>query len=169
VQQLLLPAHALAHRQRVQLVPHRSPKANQLVPVPQQLPRVPLRQGRNPNAREPLLQQQIKQVRGVAPVRLLFPHHARPNLARVADPEFMPEFGQQALEPLRMARRLYAHPRWLWQASVKRSGLSVFVLQPPLGQLPGGLVQHGDLLIARVKIASYNSHRSAPFLRALVV
>jgi hypothetical protein len=30
-------------------------------------------------------------------------------------------------------------------------------------------VHHRDLLIARVKIASYNHHRSAPFPRALVV
>jgi hypothetical protein len=30
------------------------------------------------------------------------------------------------------------------------------MLQPPLDQLSGGLVQQGDLLIACVKITSYN-------------
>jgi hypothetical protein len=42
-------------------------------------------------------------------------------------------------------------------------GFAVFVLQPPLDQLPGGIVHHRNQLIARVKIASYNDHRSAPF------
>ena len=34
---------------------------------------------------------------------------------------------------------------------------------------PPALVHHGDLLIARVKITTYNQHCSAPFFRALVV
>src|SRR5690242_21676898 len=40
---------------------------------------------------------------------------------------------------------------------------------PPLDQFARLVVQHRNLLIARVKITSYNQHRSAPFLRALVV
>jgi len=41
--QLFPPAKALPHGQRVQLVHHRSTKANQLVPMPQHLPQIPLR------------------------------------------------------------------------------------------------------------------------------
>ena len=42
------------------------------------------------------------------------------------------------------------------------------MLQLALGQFAGRRVHHRDLLLARVKITSYNLHRSAPFLRALV-
>src|SRR5215470_12077336 len=55
------------------------------------------------------------------------------------------------------------------QTAVKRVGLAALVVQTPLGQFPGEGIQHGDLLIARVKIAAYNQHWSAPFFRASVV
>jgi hypothetical protein len=42
-------------------------------------------------------------------------------------------------------------------------------IQPPLRQLASTLIQHRDLLVARVKITSCNHHRSAPFFRALVL
>ncbi len=42
------------------------------------------------------------------------------------------------------------------------------MIQPPLHDFSCGVIQHGNLLIARVKITSYNQHCSAPFLRALV-
>jgi hypothetical protein len=44
------------------------------------------------------------------------------------------------------------------------------VVQPPFEKyLSGFVVGHGNLLIACMKIATYNNHRSAPFFRALVV
>src|SRR5439155_21561309 len=46
--------------------------------------------------------------------------------------------------------------------------ITVSVLSRELGQLPRLLVQHRNLLVARVQITSYNLHRSAPFLRALI-
>jgi len=55
------------------------------------------------------------------------------------------------------------------QIPVERLGFSRLVIQPPFGQLPSRLIQHRDRLVARVKITSYNHHRSAPFFRALVV
>jgi hypothetical protein len=48
-------------------------------------------------------------------------------------------------------------------------GFSTFVVEPSLHQFSRGFVHHGNLLIARVKITSYNQHCSAPFFRALVV
>jgi len=36
-------------------------------------------------------------------------------------------------------------------------------------QLSGAFLCHGNLLIACMKIVTYNDHRSAPFFRALVV
>src|SRR5712692_1976247 len=81
----------------------------------------------------------------------------------------MPAAIQQPLEPLRRARRLHADPRPAWQGFIELPHLLPFVTQSPLHHFPRDFVQSGDLLIARVKIATYNPHRSAPFLRALVV
>ena len=51
---------------------------------------------------------------------------------------------------------LNPHADRLRQTTIERAGLAALVVQPPLDQLPGGFVHHGDLLIARVKIAAYN-------------
>jgi hypothetical protein len=48
-----------------------------------------------------------------------------------------------------------------------RPALAALVLQSALDQLSGGFVHHGDLLIACVKIATYNQHCSAPYLPSL--
>src|ERR1700694_154977 len=42
-------------------------------------------------------------------------------------------------------------------------GLAALVVQPSLDQLSGGFVHHSDLLVALVKITTYNEHCSAPF------
>jgi hypothetical protein len=61
------------------------------------------------------------------------------------------------------------HAHRALQIAIERLGLSALVIQLSLGQLPSGFIHHRNLLIARVKITSYNEHRSAPFFRALVV
>jgi hypothetical protein len=52
------------------------------------------------------------------------------------------------------------------QTAVKLLGFSAFVVEPPLGQLASAFLHHCDLLIACVKITSYNhpaAAGSAPF------
>src|SRR5882672_2253405 len=50
------------------------------------------------------------------------------------------------------------------QTAIKRVGLAALVIQSPLReQLAGLFPGHGNLLIACVKITSYNQHCSAPF------
>jgi hypothetical protein len=51
-EQLLLPAHALAHGQSVQLVADRIAHPHQLLPMPYQLPQIALLQRRPPEARK---------------------------------------------------------------------------------------------------------------------
>jgi hypothetical protein len=47
----------------------------------------------------------------------------------------------------------------------KRLRLAAFMVQAPLDEQLGGFLSgHGNLLVACVKITSYNQHRSAPFL-----
>jgi hypothetical protein len=54
------------------------------------------------------------------------------------------------------------------QAGVEPPRLSAFMFQTALHELAGLRIYHRYLLLARVQIATYNHHRSAPFLRALV-
>ena len=56
------------------------------------------------------------------------------------------------------------------QAPVERMGLAALVIESPRDKQFGGLFSgHGNLLIAGMRITSYNQHRSAPFFPALVV
>src|SRR2546426_8437548 len=156
--QLLLPAHALAHGQEVQLVPHRGLHPHRLVSVLQQLPHVALLRRRHPDAREAFRQQQIQQVLGVPRVGLLPPHGSGPNLGRVSDPQLVAQFRHQALEPLRVARRLHPDQRWLRQTGIKRPRFSVLMFQPARYPLAGVGLYHGDNLVARMQITSDNRH-----------
>jgi hypothetical protein len=78
--------------------------------MPHQLPQIALPQAGPPDARETFAQQQFQQVRRVARIRLLFAHHRGPYLRRIPDPEFVPSFGQHALEPARVPGGFDPHP-----------------------------------------------------------
>ena len=75
--QLALALHALAQRQRVQLILHLRPRLHLLVAMHQQLPHIPLFQARHPDLRKPILQQQLQQMLGIAPVGLLLAYFRR--------------------------------------------------------------------------------------------
>jgi hypothetical protein len=153
----------------VQLVAHQCAQANQLVTMPKQLRQAAFGGCGNPDLREALRQQETKNEPGVALIGLLLAHLTGANLRRVTNPQFVTELGEQAFEPMDRTSRFDAYPHRLRQSAVERLGFPVFVLQPSLQQFSRGIVHHGNLLIARVKITSYNEHRSAPFFRALVV
>jgi hypothetical protein len=42
-------------------------------------------------------------------------------------------------------------------------GFAALMIQSALDQFAGLVIGHGNLMVARVKITSYNQHRSAPF------
>jgi hypothetical protein len=84
--QLFSLADSLSHGQSVQLVLHRGSKTHQLEAVPQQLPRVPLFWGGNPDARETIAEQQFQKVPGIPRVGLLLTNRPRANLGGVAHP-----------------------------------------------------------------------------------
>src|SRR5713226_5680253 len=81
----------------------------------------------------------------------------------------MPAAIQQPLKPPRRARRLHADQRRARQRFVEHYDLLALVAELPLDDFTGFLVERCYLLVAWVKITTYNPHRSAPFLRALVV
>src|SRR5215472_14259525 len=75
---------------------------------------------------------------------------------------------QHSFEPLRVDGCLDPYTSGMGECCVKLLRHPILVFQAVFGDLAGRGVQHGDLLEARVKITTYNIHRSAPFLRALV-
>src|SRR6266849_6539392 len=90
----------------------------------------------------------------------------RPNPRGVPDPQLVTELREQTLEPVNGPGGFdpYAY-RFLQtlQTPVERLGLAALVVQAALDkQLAGLFSGHGNLLIACMKIATYNDHRSAP-------
>ena len=135
----------------------------------EQLTRIALGRRGYPDARKTIAQQQIEQMSRVARVGLVLAYDRSANLYYIAHLQLVPVASQQALEPLRRARRVHTDQRSSRQRLVERFGLLRCVTQPSLYDFAGRLIERGDLLISRMKITTYNSHRSAPFLRALVV
>src|SRR5579872_491770 len=98
----------------------------------------------------------------IPPVRFLSPHHQMPDLRRISNPQLLPQLRQHVLEPLRVAHGLHPHPHHLsLQPLIKLPRLSFLMLESPLPQLARLTIDHGDLLVARVKITSYNLHRGS--------
>ena len=113
-------------------------------------------------------EQQVENMQGIARVRLLLPHHGCTDLSRISDPEFVIMFSQHSLEPLGIEGSFYPDSGRTRKCGIKPLSFSVLVFQPALDDFAGCGIQHRNLLEARMEIASYNEHRSAPFLRALV-
>jgi hypothetical protein len=97
----------------------------------------------------------------------LLAHFTGANLRGVPDPQLVTEFREQMLEPVNGSGGFDAHNNRFvrtLQVPVKRVGLTALVIQSALDkQLAGLFSGHGNLLIAGMKITSYNDHRSAPF------
>src|SRR5260370_5514804 len=135
----------------------------------QQLPHVALGWRRYPDPRKPPFHQQLQQQQRTPPVGLLLSLATGADLRRVPDPQLMPQLREQPLEPLRLPTGLYPYTHRPLQRGIKRSHLLyLFVTQRFLAQFSCLLIQHRNLLIALVKITSYNLHCSAPASRALV-
>ena len=82
----------------------------------------------------------------------------RKKKAKSKAPHVNPTCGAPATRHPESSSRFMSSPR-----AVYRLG------HPPREAASGGFFCHGNLLIACMKIATYNYHRSAPFFQALVV
>src|SRR5215472_4298879 len=86
--------------------------------------------------------------------RLLLSHLLGSDLRRIADPYFIIELRQQALEPARVSGGLYSHAYLFPQLAIELFSLSA-MRQPPFSAFSCFRVHPSDLLHARVIIASY--------------
>src|SRR2546426_3756763 len=132
--------------------------------VPEQLAEVAFGRCGNPDFGKAFREHQIEDEPGVALIGLLLAHFTGADLRGVSNPEFVTEFREQALEPMNRTSGFDAYTNRLLQTAVERMSFAAFVVQSPLEkQLSRGFFRHGNLLIACVKITSYNQHCSAPF------
>src|SRR5262249_46947018 len=100
-----------------------------------------------------ILEQQIKDGLGIAPIRLLARAGALANLGGIADPDGVVEFKEQLLKPGTVAARLEAHNGWTRQASIESLNLLKLVV-PKLEMMNFAIVgvRPDDDLLPCVKI-----------------
>jgi hypothetical protein len=165
--QLVASTQTLTQGQGVQLVLHGRPHPHQLIAMRQQLPQVAFPRRRCPNTGKASGRHQVHQVPGVTRIMLLPAYAHSANLGGIAHPQFMMELRQYPFEPVGRGGCFNPHDRPAGQAGIERPCLAVLVREAMLHHLSGLLIQHGNLLIARMQITSDNQHGSAPFLSGL--
>jgi hypothetical protein len=102
---------------------------------------------------------QIQNQPCVARIGLLFSNGAGTNLSCVSHPRLVTELGQYPLEPLNRSGRFDPHDHLFPQTAIERIRFASGVFEPPLDHFSTdavALFHHGDLLIARMKITTYN-------------
>src|SRR5579859_3134511 len=137
--------------------------------MPQQLPQIAILPARYPDPWKIILQQQAQNVLCILAIGLLLAFALPGDLGGVPDPQLEVQFRQQSFEPARMSTGFHPHThrRSLGRQITVEFLRFLAVLQSPLLQFPSFGIHKSNLLEARVVIASYNDHRSAPLSRAL--
>jgi len=131
------------------------------MPMPKQLPQIPILGTGHPDARKGIFQQQLQQKSSIVAIGLLLADSFPLDLRRIANPYLDAQFCQQPLEPPGIAGGLHPHtnahsPRR--QFPIELLGLSITVVQSPFTTLSRFCIYKRDVLIARVKIYAYNDH-----------
>src|SRR6266480_6612077 len=119
--------------------------------MPDQLPNITFRRGGHPNPRKTILHQQIEDVQSIPVVCLLFAHHRRADLRRIANPQFMPIVTEHLFEPLRGEGGFYADADGSRQCSIKPLGLARAMLQAARYKFARRGIHHCDFLKPCVK------------------
>src|SRR5207237_8852702 len=123
---------------------------------------------RYPDLRKVVFAYQLQNQLRIVTVRLLLAHPLATDLGRVPDPQLKVELCQQSLKPACVATGFhpYTHLQSLGCELTVELFRFLTVLQCPLLQFPSFGIHIRNLLEARVIIASYNDHCSAPSSRA---
>jgi hypothetical protein len=130
------------------------------LPVPQQLPQIPVLPTRHPDRREVVLQQQTQNVLRILSIRLLFASALTPYLSCITHPQLQLQLRQQSFEPACVATGFHPHthlPPLCSQIAIKLLGL-LAVHEPLLLHLSGFCIDKSNLLKARVIVTTYNQH-----------
>src|ERR1035437_4947092 len=139
--------------------------------MPQQLPQIAILPARYPDLGKAIFQHQLQNQLRILAIRLLLAYSLRIDLGGVSDPQLKLQLGEQSFKPARMPARFHPHTHLhpLCRELTVKLLRFLTVLQSPLLQFPSLGIHKSNLLEARVVIASYNDHCSAPFSRAFLV
>src|SRR5580692_5968323 len=158
--QPLLAAQAFVQRHRLQLVHDPRARLHHAMPVPQQLPQIPILPARYPDLREAIFQHQLQNQLRILAIRLLLAYSLRPDLRCISDPQLEVELREQSLKPTCLSTGL--HPDTHLHSLGREIAIKLFrfltVLQSPFLKLPSVGIHKRNLLKARVIICSYNDH-----------
>src|SRR6266550_791573 len=161
--QLAFLLHSLAQRQCMQLVLAARPRLHLLVPMHQQLPRVPLLQRRHPDPRKAIFPQQHLEMLRVPPVGFLLAHYRGTDFGRIPQPQLQAQIRQQPLEPGIVPASFHPHSHLLPRQGTVKLLRFLAVTQPFFLILPCLIVKDRDLLKSRMKITAYNQHDVGSF------
>src|SRR6516165_2263578 len=131
------------------------------MPVPQQLPQIPILWTRYPDARKAIFQHELQQKSGILAVGLRLPDSLGLDLRRIADPQLETKLCQQPLEPACLSGSLHAYSHTdssLLQVPIESFCFTLTVVQLSIPVLPGLFQQKCNLLRARVIIYPNNHH-----------
>src|SRR5580704_5497953 len=87
------------------------------MPMPQQLPQIPIFPTRYPDLGKTILHQQLQNMLRILPVRLLLAFPLPGDLGGVPDPQLEVHLRHESLEPARMPTRFHSHSDLLALAS----------------------------------------------------
>src|ERR1700752_5213442 len=73
------------------------------MPMPQQLPQIPILPTRYPDLGKTILHQQLQNMLRILPIRFLFAYSLGANLRRISDPPFEGQLRQQTFKPACMS------------------------------------------------------------------
>src|ERR1700686_623330 len=167
--QPLFAAQPLVQSHRLQLIHDPSPHLHHPVPMPQQLPQIPILPTRYPDLGKTILHQQLQNMLRILPIRLLLAFALPGDLGGVPDPQLEVQFRHESLEPACMPTSFHSHSHLLalgCEVTIKLF-CSLTVLQSLLSVISRLGIYKRNLLETRVIIASYNDHCPAPFYPSL--
>ncbi len=154
--QLLLAVQTFVQCDRLQLIHDSRARLHHAMPMPQQLPQIPVLPARHPDLRKVILQHQFQNMLRILAIRLLLPPPPGADLGRVADPQIKLQLGYEALEPASVPTGLHADAHCF-----ARSRESTVILlrlvgmcEPFLLDLSGRGVEQSDLLKLGMEIYS---------------
>src|SRR5258706_10625949 len=128
------------------------------MPMPQQLPQIPILRIRDPDPWKTIFHQKLQQQLRILAIGLLLPHSLRANLRCVPDPQLKLQLDQQTLKPACVSAGFHpdTHLSCL-ERPVKLLGF-LAVSQSPFVGLAGFCVHKCNLLKARMIVTTYNQH-----------
>src|SRR5580692_3058455 len=158
--QPLLTAQTLIEGHGLQLVHDSRARLHHAVPVPQQLPQIPVLPTRYPDLRKTIFQHQLQNQLRILAIRLLLAYSLRPDLRGISDPQLEVHLREQPLKPARLSTGF--HPHMHLHSLGGEIAIKLFrfltVLQSPFLELPSVGIHKRNLLKARVVVCSYNDH-----------